>query len=105
MKTFRMPGGTPLWRDHLEEVPLENLFGFIEARVECPEHIHKPFLPYREKKTEALLFPRGKFVGVYFSEEFKYAKSLGYIIVPIAGDLYEEKKSPFDLLTHATRED
>lgn len=46
MKTYNMPGGVPTWHRNLDEKDLSNLFGFIEAYVECPKHINKPFLPY-----------------------------------------------------------
>ena len=69
MKSFHMPGGVPVWHGHLEGQELSHLFGFIEAYVVCPRTITRPFLPYRDHKN-TLLFPTGKFVGVYYSEEF-----------------------------------
>lgn len=69
MKSFPMPLGAPVWHSQLEDNDLDNLYGFIEAYVECPENMKRPFLPYREKNTKTLLFPTGKFVGVYYSEE------------------------------------
>ncbi|KAI5677406.1 hypothetical protein M9H77_08356 [Catharanthus roseus] len=56
---------------------LNSLFGFIEAYVQCPTTIKRPFLPFRQKDG-TLIFPTGEFVGVYYSEEFKYARDLGY---------------------------
>lgn len=82
MKTFPMPGGEPVWHGHLEDQDLSNLFGFIEAYVVCPSHINRPFLPYRDKNN-TFVFPTGKFVGVYYSEELKYARDLGYKIIPL----------------------
>jgi len=89
-----MPGGIPVWHSDLESIPLDSMFGFIEAYVECPQSIKKPFLPYRNKDG-TLLFPTGTFVGVYYSEELKYAKEIGYTIIPICGYLFEEMESPF----------
>jgi len=43
--------------------------------------MHRPFLPYKNK-DEVLIFPTGKFVGTYFSEKLKYAKSIGYRVFP-----------------------
>ncbi|KAL6491854.1 hypothetical protein OROGR_034004 [Orobanche gracilis] len=37
----------------------------------------------------------GSFSGVYYSEELKYAKKLGYQVLPISGFLFEERESPF----------
>lgn len=42
------------------------------------------------------LFPTGKFVGVYFSEEFFYARDLGYSFISLRGYLFEKKPSPFE---------
>lgn len=57
---------------------LENIFGFCYAKVSCPKDLYLPSLPY--KKDGKLYFPSGNFEGWYFSEELKYAKSLGYKI-------------------------
>lgn len=70
------------------------MFGYLEAYVVCPKTIKNPFLPYRDKNN-TLIFPTGEFVGVYYSEELKYAKSLGYTVLPISGYLFEKKESPF----------
>lgn len=94
MKEFPMPGGVPVWHRNLEGMDLDSMFGFIEAYVECPKTINKPFLPYRNKEN-TLIFPTGEFVGVYFSEELKYARDIGYTVIPISGYLFERKESPF----------
>jgi len=95
MKSCPMPGGVPVWHANLEGQELSNLYGFIEAYVVCPNTITRPFLPYRDH-NDTLLFPTGKFVGVYFSEELIYARDLGYKIFPMRGYLFEKKPSPFD---------
>jgi hypothetical protein len=94
MKEFNMPYGKPVWNGNLEGQDLSNLYGFIEAYVECPRTITRPFLPYRDS-NDTLLFPTGRFVGIYYSEELKYARDLGYTIIPLKGYLFEEKPSPF----------
>ncbi|KAF3951624.1 hypothetical protein CMV_022749 [Castanea mollissima] len=94
MKEFPMPGGVPVWHRNLDGMDLDSMFGFIEAYVECPKTIKKPFLPYRNKEN-TLIFPTGVFVGVYFSEELKYARDIGYTVIPISGYLFERKESPF----------
>lgn len=83
MKEYPMPGGKPVWHGKLEDHDLDQLCGFIEAYIECPSNMKRPFLPYREYKNKSLIFPTGKFVGVYYSEELKFAKKLGYKIIPI----------------------
>ena len=60
---------------NLAEKDLDELFGFIEAFVICPNDMHKPFLPYKNRDG-ILIFPIGKFVGVYFSEELKHATGI-----------------------------
>lgn len=94
MKEFPMPGGVPVWHGTLEGKDLDSIFGFIEAYVVCPKTIKKPFLPYRDK-NDTLIFPTGEFVGVYYSEELKYARGLGYTVLPISGYLFERMESPF----------
>lgn len=94
MKEFPMPGGEPVWHSNLESKDLDSMFGFIEAYVVCPKTIKKPFLPYRDKNN-TLLFPTGEFVGVYYTEELKYARGLGYTVLPISGYLFKRMESPF----------
>jgi hypothetical protein len=94
MKEFPMPGGVPVWHGNLGGKDLDSIFGFIEAYVECPNTIKKPFLPYRDKNN-TIIFPTGRFVGVYYSEELKYARGLGYTVIPISGYLFERMESPF----------
>ena len=95
MKHYKMPSGVPVWCNNLEKQDLNNLYGFIEAYVVCPSNIIRPFLPYRDN-NKTLLFPTGNFVGVYYSEELKYARDLGYQIVPLRGYLFESlDTSPF----------
>lgn len=88
------PGGKPVWHRDLSKMRLENMFGFIKAFVICPSGMKRPFLPYR-KDGGTLIFPTGKFVDVYFTEELKYATSLGYLVYPISGYLFEKMESPF----------
>jgi hypothetical protein len=98
MQSFDMPGGKPVWHNDLRKknskLEFEDMFGFIKALVICPNDIDKPFLPYRSNEG-TLIFPTGKFIGVYFSEELKYAKSLGYIVYPLSGYLFNRMESPF----------
>jgi hypothetical protein len=101
MKESPMPGGEPVWHSNLDGKDLDSMFGFIEAYVVCPKTIKKPFLPYRKrdkdknKNNTTIIFPTGEFVGVYYSEELKYARGLGYTVLPISGYLFERRESPF----------
>ncbi|KAF3433475.1 hypothetical protein FNV43_RR24577 [Rhamnella rubrinervis] len=94
MKEFPMPGGVPVWHGNLDGMDSDSMFGFIEAYVVCPKTTNKPFLPYIDK-NKTLIFPTGEFVGVYYSEELKYTRGLGYKVIPISGYLFEGKVSPF----------
>lgn len=97
MKTYPMPGGEPVWQDHLEGQDLDNLHGFIEAYIVCPPNLKRPFLPYRDAKSKTLIFPTGAFVGVYYSEELKYARNIGYQVTPLSGYMFQKMKtSPFE---------
>ena len=91
MQNYPMPIGKAKWNGDLHGKKMEDLFGFIEAYVVCPERIKKPVLPYRHPKSGVLLFLTGNFIGVYFSEEFKYTESIGYTVRPLRGYLYERK--------------
>jgi len=95
MQEYPMPAGKPYWNGDLRKKDLDTLYGFIEAYVKCPDSIKKPFLPYREKVNGSLIFPTGYFVGVYYSEELKYARDLGYTIYPLRGYLFKKTESPF----------
>lgn len=94
MQEYPMPAGKPYWNGDLRNKDLDTLYGFIEAYVKCPDSINRPFLPYREKVTGSLLFPTGYFIGVYYSEELKYARDLGYTIIPLRGYLFKKAESP-----------
>lgn len=85
-----MPIGKPKWVGDLRYYDLDNLFGFVEAYIVCPEGIKRPLLPYRCTERGVLLFPTGTFFGVYFTEELKLAQSIGYRIEPLRGYPYEK---------------
>ncbi|KAF6165299.1 hypothetical protein GIB67_042715 [Kingdonia uniflora] len=69
-------------------------FSRFDAYIITPKDIKKPFLPIRDK-NDTLLFPKGKFVGVYLSEELIYAQKLGYKIFMLKGYTFEKKLSLF----------
>ena len=61
---------------------MEQLFGFMEVKVTCPDSIKVPLLPYKDPNTGFLIFPTGTFTGVYFTEELK----LGHNKVQLQGE-------------------
>lgn len=81
-----------------EELKLEDLFGFFKAEVEIDkmqiDKMQIGLLPLRTK-DKGLIFPVGKFNGVWFSEELKFAKNNGYKIKIIEGYNFNKIKSPF----------
>ncbi|KAG6466679.1 hypothetical protein ZIOFF_060114 [Zingiber officinale] len=97
MKNSPMPCGIPVWKNNLEQVDLSTLFGFIEAIAICPKDLNRPFLPYKNPPADpTLIFGTCHVVGVYFSEELKYAHQLGYDITPLRGYLFDKMNdSPF----------
>ncbi|PHU17665.1 hypothetical protein BC332_13360 [Capsicum chinense] len=96
MKHYPMPGGKLVWKDNCEDMDLDNLFGFIEAYVLAPPDMKIPFLPYRTQKN-TLIFPTGEFVDVYYSDELKYAKCIGYQVTPLCSYFFQKMDtcSPF----------
>ncbi|KAL9678789.1 hypothetical protein QQ045_016640 [Rhodiola kirilowii] len=70
MKSFPMPGGKPVWHGKLEDRDLDDLCGFIEAYVECPTNMKRPFLPYRDSK-KTLIFPTGYLFNKMDSSPFE----------------------------------
>jgi hypothetical protein len=76
---------------------LKELFGFAEAIIEVPEGIKIPVLPLKANinGSEKLIFPTGTFRSVFFSEELRYAESLGYKIKLIKGLSFEKSNDLF----------
>jgi DNA polymerase type B, organellar and viral len=59
-----------------DNVRLENVFGFAEARISTPHDMEIPLLPLKvENET---LHPLGSWIGVYFTEELKTIVKYGY---------------------------
>lgn len=54
--------------------------GFVEATVTVPKSTYVPALPYRQDKTKRLIFPVGRFTGVWTSAEIMAARRDGYLI-------------------------
>ena len=72
----------------MSNIKLDDFFGFCLAEIETPKDILRPLLPYKyQGKT---IFPRGKWIGIYFSEELKAVSKHGYKINLIRG--YEFSK-------------
>ncbi|KAL2930261.1 DNA polymerase [Bienertia sinuspersici] len=94
IKEYPMLGGKPVRHSDLSGMDLDSMCGFVEAYVECPDSMERPFLSYRGKDN-ILLFPTGQCVSVYYSEELKYAREQGYTLHPIMGYLFQKMEIPF----------
>lgn len=72
---------------------IENFFGFVEAQVYSPP-LNRPFLSIRTRDG-SLVSPIGTFSGHFFSEEIKYALTLGYRFYFIRGYEFSSSDSFF----------
>jgi hypothetical protein len=90
MKEFHYPVGKGVFVKS-SEINLDTFFGFIEVKVFCPFFIKIPLLT-KYDKFKGLICPTGKWKDIYFSEELKVAKSLGYKFKILRGVSYKKKK-------------
>jgi DNA polymerase type B, organellar and viral len=58
------------------DLKLEDVFGFVEAKITTPDNIQIPLLPH--KMDNETLHPLGSWIGIYFSEELKTVVKYGY---------------------------
>jgi len=72
---------------------LNNFFGYLKVEITCPKNIKVPVLPC--KHNGKTIFPIGKWVGTYFSEELKAVLNLGYQFKYLEGHEF----SKIDLFT------
>jgi len=64
--------------------------GFSEVDIEV-DKMQYPLLPYRDEKTKKVLFPYGKFTGVWPHPELRKALELGYKITKFRRCLWFDK--------------
>ena len=55
--------------------PLNDIFGFIKVEVDSTQ-CTRPMLPHRQNNK--VIYPKGEWIGTYFSEELKAMIPLGY---------------------------
>jgi len=75
-----------------EGLDLDKLFGVFYAKVITNEG-YLGLLPVRTKS--GLIFPNGKFDGIWTSVELKFAQDNGYQITVIKGLQFNKQESPF----------
>lgn len=80
-----MPGTLCYWIESSEDkgLNLNELWVFVFAKVQTNKG-YLGLLPLRINKNE-LIYPNGEFMGIWSSEELKFAKENGYEIVVIKG--------------------
>jgi hypothetical protein len=74
----------------MDNIQLENFFGYVEVQVYCPKTMLRPVLPF--KYMDCTIYPTGTWTGVYFSEELKAVEKLGYQFKLIKGYEFSKKK-------------
>ncbi len=79
MSNFEMPIGIPSHGNKFTDTNfnINEFFGFIYVKVKCPKDLYIPFLTVMHDDL-GLISATGEWKGVYFSEEIKYALTLGY---------------------------
>ena len=76
----------------VEGLNLDELFGFFLARVKTNDQ-YIGLLPIHENET--LICPNGEFIGIWSSEELKFAKEHGYLVTVIKGYNFDKIPSVF----------
>jgi hypothetical protein len=88
-----MPYKPLKWYEDMSEIKLEDFFGFALARIECDDDVKLPIIPIKDRCSEnRILYPRGVWTEVYFSEELKAAEKLGYKIKLLKGQSFSKAK-------------
>ncbi len=96
MMTSEMPVGDYEYLSVINDnFDIQNFFGFIEVEVVTPNNLYIPYLS-TYSSTNSLISPLGTWKDVYFSEEIKYALTLGYTFKYIKGYSFKKKEIVFD---------
>jgi hypothetical protein len=110
MKTCRMPIGNPIYCENTyfgADFVLESFYGFLDVLISIDnKNTCLPVLPFKlnfdskntiDDTSEGIIYPKGFFRNIYFSEELKLAVSKGYKIIKIfSGYKYEQSGILFD---------
>lgn len=92
---LNLPGNSSLYLESFTEegLNLESLFGFFEAEVITNGNHYLGFLGIRDK--DQIIYPSGKFTGIWSSEELKFARDQGYQIKVIKGYHFNQLENVF----------
>lgn len=87
--------------DHpdMRNYKLDDFFGFALAKIECTDKVRLPVLPYKSKEGK-VIYPRGVWYGVYFSEILKAAVKLGYRVTLVEGKSFSKEYIFNDYIDH-----
>jgi len=88
-----MPIGEGRWLTCNNDFEINKFYGFLEVEVETPHDEYCPFLTRKDEKR-GLIAPLGNWIDIYFSEEIKFAITLGYKFKYFKGISYQRGK-PF----------
>jgi hypothetical protein len=85
-----LPVGRGKFVNKITHRRFKDFFGFLKVVVYANKepYMDKPLLPLKIKingETKKVIKPNGVFVGTFFSEELKYAETLGYHFKIISG--------------------
>lgn len=79
-----MPGKISQRIRNMNNIKLDDFFGFAFAEITTPDDLLRPLLPYRTEEGKTI-FPIGTWKGTYFSEELKAVVKFGYKVKLING--------------------
>ena len=91
-----MPGKIIKHHKDMTDINLDEFFGFVKVEVETLSTLDKPLLPYRQPDTGRVIYPKGKWIGTYFSELLKGVQPYGYKFTLIEGSEHERIKNLFN---------
>lgn len=95
-----MPNNLIKVHNNMNNIELDNFFGFAKCEIITPSNILKPILPYKDYKNGRTIYPIGKWIGTYFSEELKAITKLGYKIKLLKGYEFDKVNLFNDYINH-----
>jgi hypothetical protein len=84
--------------DDLKGIKASDFKGFVLAKVKCPQDIKHPIVAY--KHDGRTIYPKGEWVGVYFSDYLAKAETYGYTVELLSGIEFEYKNLFSDYIFH-----
>ena len=85
-----MPSKLITHHRNMESILFSEFFGFCTAKIITPDNLEMPLLPLR-LKNGTVIYPKGQWIGTYFSEELKTVMTYGYKVKPLYGYSFEKE--------------